>query len=63
MIDEATGEATPRGQTIIDKTPMARYGDPSELISTVLWLMSPASSFVHGVTVAVDGGFSIYSGV
>jgi NAD(P)-dependent dehydrogenase (short-subunit alcohol dehydrogenase family) len=42
---------------------MARYGDPSELISTVLWLMSPASSFVHGVTVAVDGGFSICSGV
>jgi len=63
MIDEATGEPTPRGKTVIAKTPMARYGDPSELISTVLWLMSPASSFVHGVTVAVDGGFSICSGV
>lgn len=63
LIDEATGETTPRGKTIVDHTPMARYGDPQELISTVLWLMSPASTFVHGVTVPVDGGFSIYSGV
>lgn len=63
LTDEATGGTTPRGQTIIDHTPMARYGDPKELISTILWLMSPASTFVHGVTVAVDGGFSICSGV
>ncbi|HHX44752.1 MAG TPA: SDR family oxidoreductase [Chloroflexi bacterium] len=63
LIDEATGEATPRGQTIMAHTPMGRYGDPKELMSTVLWLMSPASSFVHGVTVPVDGGFSICSGV
>ena len=63
MTDEATGEPTPRGQTVLAHTPMGRYGDPEELISTILWLMSPASSFVHGVTVPVDGGFSIYSGV
>jgi len=63
LLDEASGEATPRGQTIIAHTPMARYGDPKELMSTILWLMSPASTFVHGVTVPVDGGFSICSGV
>lgn len=63
LLDRATGEATPRGQTIIAHTPMARYGDPKELMSTVLWLMSPASTFVHGVTVPVDGGFSVCSGV
>ncbi len=63
LLDEASGEATPRGQTIIAHTPMARYGDPKELMSTILWLMSPLSTFVHGVTVPVDGGFSICSGV
>jgi len=63
LIDEKTGEATPRGQTIIDHTPMARYGDPEELMSTLFWLLSPGASFVHGVTVPVDGGFDAFSGV
>jgi NAD(P)-dependent dehydrogenase (short-subunit alcohol dehydrogenase family) len=63
LTDAATGEMTARGRRIVDHTPMGRYGDPSELVSTVLWLLSPGASFVHGITVAVDGGFSIYSGV
>ena len=63
LIDEATGKSTARGQTIIDHTPMARYGDPEELMSTVIWLLSPGAQFVHGVTVAVDGGFVTFSGV
>lgn len=63
LIDEETGETTPRGQTIIDHTPLGRYGDPEELLTTVLWLLSPASGFVHGVTVPVDGGFCAFSGV
>jgi len=54
---------TPRGQKIIDHTPMDRYGDPEELMGTVLWLCSPGAEFVHGVTVLVDGGFCAYSGV
>ncbi len=63
LTDETTGELTPRGQTIIDHTPMARFGDPEDLLGTVLWLLSPASSFVTGVVVPVDGGFSAFSGV
>jgi len=63
LIDEKTGAMTPRGQTIIGHTPMARYGVPDELMSTVLWLLAPGSSFVHGVTVVVDGGFCAFSGV
>ncbi len=63
LIDEKTGEATPRGRTIIAHTPMARYGDPEELLGTVIWLLSPASQFVHGVTVLVDGGFCAFAGV
>jgi NAD(P)-dependent dehydrogenase (short-subunit alcohol dehydrogenase family) len=63
LTDEATGELTPRGKTIIDHTPMGRFGDPDDLISTVLWLLSPGAAFVHGVVVPVDGGFSAFSGV
>jgi NAD(P)-dependent dehydrogenase (short-subunit alcohol dehydrogenase family) len=61
--DEASGALTARGQTIIDHTPMARFGDPEDLLGTVLWLLSPASSFVTGIVVPVDGGFSAFSGV
>jgi NAD(P)-dependent dehydrogenase (short-subunit alcohol dehydrogenase family) len=63
LTDEATGELTPRGKTIIDHTPMGRFGDPEDLIDTVLWLLSPGAAFVHGVVVPVDGGFSAFSGV
>ena len=63
LTEEETGELTPRGQTIIDHTPMARFGDPEDLLGTVLWLLSPASAFVTGVVVPVDGGFSAFSGV
>jgi len=63
LTDEATGELTPRGRTIIDHTPMARFGDPEDLLGTTLWLLSPASAFVTGVVVPVDGGFSAFSGV
>ncbi|TEU10287.1 MAG: SDR family oxidoreductase [Anaerolineales bacterium] len=63
LTDEVTGELTPRGQTIIDHTPMGRFGDPEDLLGTVLWLLSPGAAFVHGVVVPVDGGFSAFSGV
>lgn len=63
LTDEASGALTPRGQTIIDHTPMDRFGDPEELIGTVMWLLSPASAFVTGIVVPVDGGFSAFSGV
>jgi NAD(P)-dependent dehydrogenase (short-subunit alcohol dehydrogenase family) len=57
------GTLTPRGQSIISHTPMARFGNPDDLLGTVLWLVSPASAFVTGIVVPVDGGFSAFSGV
>lgn len=63
LIDEKTGELTPRGKTIIDHTPAGRFGEPEDLIGTVLWLLSGSSRFVNGIVVPVDGGFSAFSGV
>ena len=63
LIDEQTGEATPRGNKIITNTPMERYGEPEELCGTVNYLMSDWAKFITGVVVPVDGGFSAYSGV
>jgi NAD(P)-dependent dehydrogenase (short-subunit alcohol dehydrogenase family) len=63
LTDEATGNLTPRGQQIIDHTPMGRFGAPEDLLGATLWLLSDASKFVTGTCVAVDGGFSAYSGV
>jgi len=63
LTDQKTGELTARGKTIIEHTPMARFGEPEELIGTVMWLLSDAAKFVTGVVVPVDGGFSAFSGV
>ncbi|MBI4581221.1 MAG: SDR family oxidoreductase [Planctomycetes bacterium] len=63
LTDKDTGEMTPRGKTIIAHTPMGRYGAPEDLFGAVLWLCSPASQFVTGITVPIDGGFSAFSGV
>jgi len=63
LTDEATGELTPRGRAIIEHTPMGRFGDPQDLVGTVLWLLSEAASFVTGIVVPVDGGFNAFSGV
>jgi NAD(P)-dependent dehydrogenase (short-subunit alcohol dehydrogenase family) len=61
--DEHTGNLTPRGQSIIAHTPMRRFGQPEDLLGAALWLLSPASAFVTGVIVPIDGGFSAFSGV
>ena len=63
LTEEATGDLTTRGQTIINHTPMGRFGVPEDLISTTLWLLSDGANFVTGVIVPVDGGFSAFSGV
>lgn len=63
LTDEKSGALTARGKSIIDHTPMARFGSPEDLFGAVLWLLSPASAFVTGVIVPIDGGFSAYSGV
>lgn len=57
------GSLTPRGQTIIDHTPAGRFGQPEEILGTLIWLCSPGARFVNGVVVPVDGGFSAFSGV
>ncbi len=57
------GSLTARGQSIIAHTPMKRFGEPQDLIGAVLWLVSPASAYVTGIVVPLDGGFSAYSGV
>ena len=61
--DQETGELTPRGRSIINHTPMGRFGEPEDLLGTLLWLLSPASAFVTGIVVPVDGGFSAFGGV
>jgi len=63
LLDRETGNTTPRGQSILAHTPMGRFGEPQDLVGAALWLLSPASSFVTGAIVPLDGGFSAYSGV
>ncbi|HEX3453757.1 MAG TPA: SDR family oxidoreductase [Gaiellaceae bacterium] len=57
------GELTARGRSVVVRTPSGRLGEPADLVTTLLWLCSPASRFVTGVVVPVDGGFSAWSGV
>ncbi|MDZ4766270.1 MAG: SDR family oxidoreductase [Chloroflexota bacterium] len=63
LMDAETGELTARGRQIIDHTPMARFGDPDDLVGALLWLVSDSARFVTGIVLPVDGGFSAYSGV
>ncbi len=63
LTDKETGAWTARGKKIIDHTPMGRLGTPEDLLGAVLWLLSPASAFVTGIVLPIDGGFSAYSGV
>ena len=63
LTDEKSGELTARGKAIIDHTPMRRFGLAEDLFGAILWLLSPASAFVTGIIVPIDGGFSAFSGV
>jgi NAD(P)-dependent dehydrogenase (short-subunit alcohol dehydrogenase family) len=63
LTDAATGDLTARGQSIIAHTPQRRFGTPEDLVGTLLWLASPASAFVTGIVVPVDGGFAAFGGV
>ena len=63
LLMEADGTLTPRGRTIVSHTPAGRLGVPEDLVGTLLWLVSPASAFVTGVVVPVDGGFAAFGGV
>ena len=64
LLIDKNGEYTERSKKILSQTPMDRFGSKEELIGTLLYLLSyDASSFVNGVVIPVDGGFSAYSGV
>jgi NAD(P)-dependent dehydrogenase (short-subunit alcohol dehydrogenase family) len=63
LTEKETGNLTLRGKKIMDHTPMGRFGKPDDLLGATLWLLSPASAFVTGVVLPIDGGFSAYSGV
>jgi len=57
------GTLTSRGQSILAHTPIGRFGIAEDLLGATLWLISPASGFVTGIVVPIDGGFSAFSGV
>jgi len=64
LLTKEDGSLTERSHKIITHTPMRRFGDPQDLLGTLMWLVdNNASGFVTGVTVPVDGGFMAYSGV
>lgn len=63
LLTNSDGSLTQRGNQIIEQTPMGKFGEPEDLVGTTLWLCSEGASFVTGVVVPIDGGFSAYSGV
>lgn len=63
LTNREDGGLTERGQKIIDNTPQEKFGSPEDLLGAMFWLLSPASQFVTGIVVPVDGGFSAFSGV
>ncbi len=63
LLTNPDGSRTARGESIVAHTPAGRFGEPDELVSTLLWLCGPGASFVNGIVVPVDGGFSAFSGV
>lgn len=63
LLTESDGSLTKRGNTIIEHTPMGRFGKPEDLLGTLLWLCSDGSKFITGVVIPIDGGFSSFSGV
>ncbi len=64
LLFDENGNPTARSKKILSHTPMNRFGDPEDLIGTLLWLVcDDASGFVTGTVIPVDGGFAAYSGV
>jgi NAD(P)-dependent dehydrogenase (short-subunit alcohol dehydrogenase family) len=56
-------ELSKRGEAIIAATPLATFGTPEDLVGAAVWLASDSARFVTGAVIAIDGGFSAYSGV
>jgi NAD(P)-dependent dehydrogenase (short-subunit alcohol dehydrogenase family) len=63
VMDEKTGNFSPRGQKIVDNTPMGKFGEPEDLQGATLFLISDISKFITGVVLPVDGGYNAFGGV
>lgn len=63
LLTNEDGSLTDRGQKVVNKTPLNRFGKPEELSTALVYLLSDASSFVIGSSLEVDGGFTMFSGV
>lgn len=63
VTDEKTGNFSPRGQKIVNNTPMGKFGEPEDLQGATLFLISDVSSFITGIVIPVDGGYSAFGGV
>ncbi len=63
LLTNPDGSFTDRANTILRNTPMKRFGRPEELNGALIWLCSDAASFVTGAVIAIDGGFTAFSGV
>ena len=64
LLTQPDGSLTPRGNRIVEHTPMGRFGDPSDLTGALLWLVSDkGAGFVTGTVIPIDGGFSAFSGI
>jgi NAD(P)-dependent dehydrogenase (short-subunit alcohol dehydrogenase family) len=63
LLTTEEGGLTDRGQKVVSKTPLNRFGRPEELSTALVYLLSDASSFVMGSSLEVDGGFTMFSGV
>jgi NAD(P)-dependent dehydrogenase (short-subunit alcohol dehydrogenase family) len=63
LLTNPDGSLTARGQTIIHQTPFGRFGQAEELNGAIQYLLSPASAFVTGTVLTIDGGFTAFSGV
>ena len=63
LYEEDDTTLTPRGRSIISNTPLGRFGDPEELLGPIILLISEAGRFLQGITIPIDGGFAVYSGV
>lgn len=61
LLTNPDGSHTDRARTIIAHTPFGRFGRPDELLGTIHYLISDASSFVTGTLAVVDGGFDAFS--
>jgi len=63
VLDEKTGGYSPRGNKIVNNTPMGKFGEPEDLQGATLFLISDISDFITGIVMPVDGGYSAFGGV